>query len=100
MGKKSEIPAEKRAELVLSLLRKEEPAAQIARRAGVSEPTLYRWRDEFISGGRSQLLGKSSEAQSTKELSRLQREIEHREQVIGELTVANRILKKLSGPSL
>lgn len=30
----------------------------------------------------------------------LQREIETREQVIGELTIANRILKKLSGPSL
>ena len=76
MGKKSEIPAEKRIELVLSLLRKEEPAAQIARRAGVSEPTLYRWRDEFINGGKAQLRGKGGEAQSTKELSRLQREIE------------------------
>lgn len=40
MGRKSELPAEKRVELVLALLRKEEPAAQIARRAGVSEPTL------------------------------------------------------------
>lgn len=100
MGRKSEIPAERRVELVLSLLRKEEPAAQIARRAGVSEPTLYRWRDEFISGGKAQLQGKGSEAESGKELSRLQREIERREQVIGELTMANRILKKLSGPSL
>lgn len=100
MGKKSEIPVEKRVELVLALLRKEEPAAQIARRAAVSEPTLYRWRDEFISGGKTQLQGKGAEAQSAKELSRLQREIERREQVIGELTIANRILKKLSGPSL
>lgn len=79
---------QKRIELVLSLLRKEEPAAQIARRVGVSEPTLYRWRDEFINGGKAQLRGKGGEAQSTKELSRLQREIERREQVIGELTIA------------
>ena len=99
MGRKSDVPAEKRIELILALLRKEEPAAQIARRAGVSEPTLYRWRDEFISGGKAQLKGKGGEAQSAKELSRLQREIERREQVIGELTIANRILKKLSGPS-
>src|SRR5690606_2707274 len=99
MGRKSDVPAEKRIELVLALLRKEEPAAQIARRAGVSGPKLYRWRDEFISGGKAQLKGKGGEAQSAKELSRLQREIERREQVIGELTIANRILKKLSGPS-
>lgn len=100
MGRKSEMPAEKRVELVLALLRKEEPAAQIARRAGISEPTLYRWRDEFIAGGKAQLGGKGDEAAAAKELAKLQREIETREQVIGELTIANRILKKLSGPSL
>jgi len=100
MGRKSEMPAEKRVEVVLSLLRKEELATQIARRAGVSEQTLYRWRDEFIAGGRAQLDGKSGEAPAARELAKLQREIETREQVIGELTIANRILKKLSGPSL
>lgn len=58
MGRKSELPAEKRVELVLVLFRKEEPAAQIARRAGVSEQTLYRWRDQFMSGGKASLGGK------------------------------------------
>lgn len=100
MGRKSETPAEKRVEVVLALLRKEEPATQIARRAGVSEQTLYRWRDEFIAGGKTQLTGKSTDAASAKALQALQREIQTREQVIGELTVANRILKKLSGPSV
>ena len=100
MGRRSEVSAEKRVELVLALLRKEESAAQIARRAGVSDQTLYRWRDDFIAAGQAQLGGKSNEAAATKELAKLQRQIETREQVIGELTIANRILKKLSGPSL
>ena len=52
MGKKSALTAEQRTQLVLRLLSKEEPAAQIARRAGVSEQTLYRWREEFIGAGR------------------------------------------------
>ncbi len=43
MGKRSELSVEKRIEAVLSMLRKEEPAAQIARRYGVSEQSLYRW---------------------------------------------------------
>lgn len=100
MGRKSEMPTEKRVELVLALLRKEEPAVQIARRAGISEPTLYRWRDGFIAAGKAQLGGKGHEAVAAKELVKLQREIETREPVIGELTIANRILKMLSGPSL
>jgi transposase-like protein len=61
MGRKSELSAETRVELVLALLRKEEPAAQIARHAGVSEPTLYRWLDEFINGGKAQLRANGSE---------------------------------------
>ena len=47
-GKKSTLTAEQRSQLVLRLLSKEEPAAQIARRAGILEQTLYRWREEFI----------------------------------------------------
>jgi hypothetical protein len=39
-----------RRETVLSLLRGEEPAVTIARRLGVSEPTLYRCWDEFLAG--------------------------------------------------
>lgn len=45
MAKKSMLSAEARAQRVLRLLRKEAPAAPIARRAGISEQTLYRWRE-------------------------------------------------------
>jgi transposase-like protein len=44
MGRRSEVPVSDRREAVLSFLRREEPAAVIARRFGVSEATLYRWR--------------------------------------------------------
>lgn len=97
MPKKSDLSAAERAQLVLRLLSKEEPAVQIARRAGVSEQTLYRWRDEFIAGGRAQLAGKGADARQERKLERLEGELAERDQVIGELTVANRILKKLSG---
>ena len=48
MGKKPTLTAEQRTQLVLRLLSKEEPAAQVARRAGISEQTLYRWREEWL----------------------------------------------------
>jgi transposase len=97
MAKKSDLSVAERAQLVLRLLSKEEPAVQIARRAGVSEQTLYRWRDEFISGGKAQLAGRGVGSQQERELERLKAELAERDQVIGEVTVANRILKKLSG---
>ena len=84
MGRKSETSVEKRVEHVMALLRKEEPATQIVPRAAVSEQALYRWRDEFVAGGKAQLAGKGAEARAAKELSNLQREIETRERVIGQ----------------
>jgi transposase len=97
MGKRSELNAAQRAQLVLRLLSQEEPAVQIARRAGISEQTLYRWRDEFIQGGKEGLNGRRGEALHAKEIAKLERELADRDQVIGELTIVNRIFKKLSG---
>ena len=96
MGKRSTVEPAQRMEAVLSLLRKEEPAARIARRYGVSEPTLYRWRDDFLEAGQSALAGKKNgDAAEKQRIRELEREVERRDQVIGELTIANRILKKL-----
>ncbi len=100
MGTKSSLPPEQRAQLVLRLLSKEEPAAQIARRAGISEQTLYRWRDEFIGGGKPALNGRGQQSEQRKTVERLNRDIAERDRVIGELTIANRILKKIEDGSL
>jgi len=91
-------PAERR-EAVLMLLRREESAAMIGRRLGVSEQTIVRWRDEFLAAGEAGLAGKSDNGSSQREITQLKREIAKRDQIIGEVTVANRILKKLSGES-
>ena len=99
MAKKSTMSPEQRAQLVLRLLSKEEPAAQIARRAGISEQTLYRWRDDFISAGKHAMNGRGARAEQAKVVERLEGEVAERDQVIGELTIANRVLKKLSGAS-
>ena len=95
MGKKSTLTAEQRTQLVLRLLSKEEPAAQIVRRAGISEQTLYRWREDFIGAGKQAMNGRG--AHQAKAVERLSAEVAERDQVIGELTIANRVLKKLSG---
>jgi transposase len=103
MARQSNVEVKDRREAVLSLLRREEPAGVIARRIGVSEPTLYRWRDEFIAGGEAALTGSSGKKGADsrdRRIAELEAQIEKRDQVIGEYTIANRILKKLSGQSL
>ena len=51
MGKKSELSPARRREVVLMVLRREEPISVLARRYGVSDTTLRRWRDDFLQAG-------------------------------------------------
>jgi len=77
MGSKSKLSVSERREAVLSLLRREESASVLARRYGISENTLYRWRDEFITAGAAALANGQGKADArdrriaalTKELS-------------------------------
>ena len=95
MGRKSKLTPAQRTQVVLRLLSKEEPAAQIARRAGISEQTLYRWRDDFLAGGEAALgAPKGQSDPRDRKIHDLQKELSERDQVIGELTIVNRVLKK------
>lgn len=66
MGKRSTLSPDQRSQLVLRLLSKEEPAVRIARRAGISEQTLYRWRDQFISAGKQATNGRGVQSTFTR----------------------------------
>jgi len=60
---------------------------------------LARWRDEFLEGGKSALgSGKRQQSVQAERIEKLERDLAGRDQVIGELTIANRILKKTVGP--
>ena len=98
MARKSKLSAQERADVVLALLRQEEPATVLARRYGISDVTLYRWRDEFLQGGQAALAnGKTGKGDGrSRQIQELQSQLAERERIIGELTIANRVLKKAS----
>lgn len=98
MAKRTELDVAQRTEAVLALLRREEPAATLARRYGISEPTLYRYRDQFLEGGKSALAaGQRGKADPRdQQIEKLEKDLAKRDQVIGELTIANRIFKKVT----
>lgn len=95
MGKKSQPNPAERTEAVLRLLRREEPAAKLARRHGASEQTLYRWRDGFITAGKTDPGSGSNGNGRDRQVQQYERELATRDRIIGELTVANRVFKKL-----
>lgn len=94
MGRRTGLSLEQRTEAVLSLLRREEPAGRIARRFGISEQTLYRYREQFLEGGRGALAGTGKSDSRDRRIESLQKAVAHRDRVIGEITIANRLLKK------
>ena len=95
MGSKSNLSVSERREVVLSLLRRDEPARGLARRYGISENTLYRWRDEFMAAGEAALAnGKGKADPCQRQIAELRKQLGERDKVIGELTIANRLLKK------
>lgn len=94
MPKHSNLPPAQRVELVLAVLRGTEKLEVLARRHQVSANTLRRWRDEFLAAGRDRLTGVGDAAEALVEVKRLRRELNEREMIIGEITVANRFLKK------
>ena len=74
-------------------VRREDSMVSLSREASAAEQTLYRWRDLFIEGGCERLSGGVSPEH--KEIKRLKKELAERDQVIGEQTIAVRMLKKL-----
>jgi len=96
MPKRNGLKAEQRVEVVLALLRKEESAAALSRRYQVSEQTLYRWRNLFLEAGKAGLLqGEGKPTEASRRIEQLERELSKRAQVIGELSLANDLVKKL-----
>lgn len=95
MGRRSELTVVQRREIVLKMLRREEPANVLARHAGVSENTLYHWRDDFLAAGEAALgYGRGPGDGHVAQIKELQGQIAERDRLIGELTIANRVLKK------
>ena len=89
-------------EAVLALLKNEAPIAEVARRAGVTEPMLRDWRDRFIAAGETALgellhpAGSSETSTRQVELRQLQEQLAEKDRLIAELTNENRLLEKLA----
>jgi len=83
MGRPLKWSVERKLPLVLSILRGEGSVAEIGRRHQVSDATLAKWQDAFLSGGAAALANGSRRGQSSRETD-LETELEEVKAALGE----------------
>ena len=86
--------AEEKISIVLDGLRGEESIAAICRREGINPNLYYRWSKEFLESGKKRLLGDTRREATSIEVKELREENEQLKQLVAELSLKNRVLKK------
>ena len=85
---------EEKIRIVLEGLRGEETVAELCRREGISESVYYRWSKEFLEAGKQRLVGNTKRQATSDEVVELRQENEQLKQLVAELALNNRVLKK------
>ena len=86
--------AEDKIRIVLEGLRGEDSVAELCRREGIVQNLYYRWSKDFLEAGKKRLAGDTARAATTDEVKDLRREANALKEVVAELTLENRVLKK------
>ena len=86
--------AEEKIRIVLDGLRGEESIAELCRREGIAQNLYYRWSKEFLEAGKKRLAGDTAREATSDEVKGLRREALALKEVVAELTLENRLLKK------
>ena len=86
--------AEEKIRIVLDGLRGEESIAAICRREGISSNLYCRWSKDFLEAGKRRLLGDTQREATSTEVTSLKQENDQLKQLVAELSLKNRVLKK------
>ncbi len=86
--------AEEKIRIVLEGLRGEESMAELCRREGIASSMYYGWSKEFLAAGKRRLAGDTARAATSDEVKDLRREAQALKEVVADLTLDNRLLKK------
>ena len=86
--------AEEKIRIVLEGLRGEDSIAELCRREGIAQNLYYRWSKDFLEAGKKRLAGDTARAATSDEVKDLRREATAIKEVVADLTLENRLLKK------
>ena len=86
--------AEEKIRIVLDGLRGESSISELCRREGIAESLYYSWSKEFLEAGKNRLAGDTARQATAPEVKELRSEALALKEVVAELTLENRLLKK------
>src|ERR1039457_3834967 len=86
--------AEEKIRIVLEGLRGEDSIAELCRREGIAQNLYYRWSKDVLEAGKKRLAGHTARAATSDEVHDLRREATALKEVVADLTLENRLLKK------
>jgi transposase len=86
--------SEEKIHIVLEGLKGEESITAICRREGIAPALYYRWSKDFLEAGKKRLQGDTQREANTVEVDQLRKENQNLKEVVAELTLDNRVLKK------
>jgi transposase len=88
--------SEEKIRIVLEGLRGEESIAELCRREGISPNLYYNWSKEFLEAGKRRLKGNTKREATSGEVLELRGENTQLKQVVADLLLEIRKLKKIS----
>ena len=89
---------EEKIRIILEGLKGEESIATICRREGIAPNMYYKWSKAFLEAGKRRLEGDTIREANSNEVTELRKENEQLKQLVAEVSLKNRVLKKsLSG---
>ncbi len=86
--------AEDKIRIVLEGLRGDDSIAELCRKEGIAQSLYYVWSKEFLEAGKRRLAGDTARAATTGEVRELRREANALKEVVADLVLENRLLKK------
>jgi transposase len=86
---------EERIRIVLEGLRGEQRVSDLCRREGIASNLYDRWSKDFLEAGKKQLAGDTVREATSGEVKDLRCENRELKEVVAEITLKNRVLKKV-----
>jgi transposase len=86
--------AEEKIRIVLEGLKGEVSISELCRREGIVSNLYYRWSKDFLEAGKKRLQGDTVREATSSEVNDLRSENEQLKQLVAELSLDNRLLKK------
>jgi len=86
--------AEEKIRIVIEGLRGEVCIAELCRKVGINANLYYNWSKDFMEAGKRRLAGNIKREATTSEVHQLKNENMDLKQLVAELSLENRIIKK------